>query len=929
MLSISLVIPSMLLCAAAAGDPVLSSGELVSRLTPQPQRLELRGGSFTLRGASLAIAVPEGPEHEACRTVLEEALRAAGATVRLLPPAPRGENRFAIGAGCATPPLPTQGPGREAYSLAVGPAGISAVAASPTGLLYAAQTLRQLARVCSEQGRLPGLTVVDYPEFRTRGIYIEGGQERFGRIVAIDYLREQVRRLSEFKMNTLVIECYNLFPFASFPACADAGTLSRDDCRALVAEARRYHVTLVPSLQTLAQASELVWGCDAGKPYRELTAPGQMCPSTPEVYPFIKGLYRDLLQLFDTTPILGVGCSEIDMQWQGHYCPRCQQRVSAGATVRDLMLGHAEKCIQAVQELATELKRPVRPLMWGDEFYMYGPGKDWVGIERIPRDTVMGYWKYWADYKGIGGLMDRGYDVLGISAMYNHSFYLADLSPGSPKKSWPPMEQTGTRNIAQMVQEAATVRKGTRKAEFLGAVTASFSKHRLRAFDSIWYGFVLNGHRTWSQPRRLLDEEQDEFTRAFVAHYYDCRTRAAADALAAGWTQLDACKSQLELANQTLHDVVGVYDTQEPGYQGNTLLEALRRCRKLAAGSRPDRDRLEAIGLGAMKVQIDALSACVSLVAQRQSLGRTAELDDLLLAGEKIMAHAEREVLLTDTETFLELARRLPLTPAEVATDAAAAAQRWTAHRRTVEAIAAKDARLDRRDDPCGHQAVLHDIAVITAHLADLARPQPRKGPAATLLDERFATLDTARWTVLGSPRVAGGHLETAAPGGWDRRCGIATRAAFALETVRPLVVEFRLTPVKMGVDSQLFESASEHGSDSYRFSFYGPRDRFGVYTQSQQIVSGPWLDTSAGWRLRAQSGPVEPGKEYRIRAEIQRGTFRVVVRLAAESDLDVPFWDSGAVPMDALGETHLGFVDVEPPGSAGESRWGPIVIRK
>ena len=163
--------------------------------------------------------------------------------------------------------------------------------------------------------------------------------------------------------------------------------------------------------------------------------------------------------------------------------------------------------------------------MWADEFYMYGPGKDWVGIERISRDTVMGYWKYWSDYKGIGGLMDRGYDVLGISAMYNHTFYLADLSPQSPRKLWPPMEQTGTRNIVQMVQEAAASRQ-VRRSEFWGTATASFSKHRLRAFDSIWYGFALNGHATWSHAQRPLEEYQQSFTRAFVQHYYDCRTAA-------------------------------------------------------------------------------------------------------------------------------------------------------------------------------------------------------------------------------------------------------------------------------------------------------------------------------------------------------------------------------------------------------------------
>ena len=64
------------------------------------------------------------------------------------------------------------------------------------------------------------------------------------------------------------------------------------------------------------------------------------------------------------------------------------------------------------------------------------------------------------------------------------------------------------------------------------------------------------------------------FTRAFTRHYYDARTDEAADALARVYVRLDRCKSQLELANQTLGDVVGVYDTQEAGYQGNTLMGA-------------------------------------------------------------------------------------------------------------------------------------------------------------------------------------------------------------------------------------------------------------------------------------------------------------------------------------------------------------------
>ena len=512
----------------ASGENLATDvSDIAVMLTPRPQQVTAGEGHFSLRDQEWAVSLPDGPEQEFCRSVLTTALRQAGVKIH---EARNDGHTFVIGQPVELPELPNQGHAEEAYVLCISPTGVMARGASPAGILYASQTLRQLLRISAETGRLPCLTIVDYPTFRMRGVYIEGGQERFGRIVEKDYLLEQIQRLAEFKMNTLVIECYNLFPFASFPACADEGTLSETDCREILAESKRCHVTIIPSLQTLAQASELVWNCPEGSPFREATAPGLMCPSNPALYPFITGLYRDLLQRFDDSPIIGVGCSEIDMQWQGRYCPACRPRIDAGETVRDLLLGHAEKCIAAVHGVSAELGRPVRPLMWADEFYMYGPGKDWVGIERIPHDTVMGYWKYWSDYSGIDGLLERGYDVLGISAMYNHSFYLADLSPDKPPKMWPPMEQTGVRNIAALLCQAAARRQDPASTQFWGAATASFSKHRLRAFDSIWYGFALNGHATWGNPQLALDDYQDSFTKAFTRHFHDARTEAAANA---------------------------------------------------------------------------------------------------------------------------------------------------------------------------------------------------------------------------------------------------------------------------------------------------------------------------------------------------------------------------------------------------------------
>ncbi len=929
-----LCLTALLALLVILSGPCLAAGpgeaeKLARELLPEPQQLTLAEGVFELPAGWATLAAPGGPEHEGCRAVLGEALKAAGLSLRWRKTDRMG---FVVGRPGPLPELPNAGHAEEGYVIAVTPEGVTARGASPAGVLHAAQTLRQLLRLGAASRRLPCLSIVDYPQFRLRGIYIEGGQERFGRIVAGDYLREQIRRLSEFKLNTLILECYNLLPFASFGGCADEGTLSEKDCRALAAEARRYHITIIPSLQTLAQAYELVWANEQGAPYREITAPGMMCPSNPAIYPFIKGLYRDLLTWFPDTPMIGVGCSEIDMQWQGHYCPACRKRVDAGETVRDLLVGHAQRCIQAVHELSAELGRTVRPLMWADEFTMYGPGKDWVGIERIPKDTVMGYWKYWPEYgPSIRGLLTRGYDVVGLSAMYNHTFYLADLSPEDPPKSWPAMEQTGTVNITGLVAEGARAQRDCPQATFWGAGTASFSKHRLRAFDSIWYGFALNAQAGWSHPERPLAQTQPAFTAAFTRAYYDARTDAAAAALAETFQLLDRGKSRLERANQTLHDAVGVYDTQEAGYQDNTLTDAFRRCAALTNPGGKPQPALAAIRDAAALTGREATEAKALLDSLRPSVGRTRELGELWLAAEKIAAHAEREALMIRIQEALKSAPGKPA--AEVQRRMQAEAQSWSAHRRRMEEIMRRSRRLSSRGDPLGLRSLLADIRSLEAHLEALAatgRPPESAGappPADLLLQEPFTSLDPARWIVLGEPKLRDGKLETRAPGGWDRYCGVATRQAFTLDDRRPLNVEFDLTPVEMGIDSQLFATSDAAGRISYRLSFYGPRDRFGIYTLAAGGLKGTWLQEDAGWRQRAVSAAVQVGKTYRVRAQITRRSFRIVVRELGADPWQPPLWDTGPAPMDELERASLLFADVEPPGGKAASRWGEIRI--
>ena len=177
---------------------------------------------------------------------------------------------------------------------------------------------------------------MDWPTFRWRGRYFDGSQYLGSVVPTRANLEREIKLLARYKLNCLCFDAYNLVPFRSFPHCADANTLSLVDWEYLVELAHRYHVVFFPSLQSFAQIYQVIWNCEEGKPYREETAPGLICPSRPENIVFLQGLYRDLLTVFKYSPALGVGCSEVGMQWEKHYCPRCRQRLEQGETLQDI-----------------------------------------------------------------------------------------------------------------------------------------------------------------------------------------------------------------------------------------------------------------------------------------------------------------------------------------------------------------------------------------------------------------------------------------------------------------------------------------------------------------------------------------------------------------------------------------------------------------
>ncbi|MEU6074654.1 beta-N-acetylhexosaminidase [Micromonospora sp. NPDC047074] len=156
--------------------------------------------------------------------------------------------------------------GPEGYRLDVTPDGVRVEAATPAGLFFAVQTLRQLLPATvesrtpvAERWVLPGGSITDRPRFAYRGAMLDVARHFFG---VPDVLRV-IDHLARYKLNHLHLHLTDdqgwRIAVDSWPRLAEVGGATevgggtgghytRDDYRRIVAYAAERHVTVVPEI---------------------------------------------------------------------------------------------------------------------------------------------------------------------------------------------------------------------------------------------------------------------------------------------------------------------------------------------------------------------------------------------------------------------------------------------------------------------------------------------------------------------------------------------------------------------------------------------------------------------------------------------------------------------------------------------------------
>ncbi len=199
-------------------------------LFPQPRQLTIADQSLNLAGRTVVLNAPPN-----LPTLGQRAVALAQATLSAQPKASVSPYVITVQLRPDEPIGPNETPAAEAYKLTLNADGGQLVAASAAGLFAGCQTLRQLWQ--GEPATVPALQIVDWPDFRYRGLYVES---KWGPdLMTLDDWKALIDYMATLKFNSLGIGVYGcwvvqyggqttefmLLPFPDHPALQTPKTL--------------------------------------------------------------------------------------------------------------------------------------------------------------------------------------------------------------------------------------------------------------------------------------------------------------------------------------------------------------------------------------------------------------------------------------------------------------------------------------------------------------------------------------------------------------------------------------------------------------------------------------------------------------------------------------------------------------------------------
>jgi len=343
-------------------------------LLPRPQEVAWHEGRYVPAG-TLAV---DGRVADKLRVALDELLqdaRAKGVDLKVASATPEGTDApVTIRSGTALRRSSDLAEAGEAYTLQISPSGLRMTAHNAHGLYNALQTLRQLINQAA--GALPCVSIRDWPAMSLRGIHLDFK----GGMAPASYWQETISLLGHYKINAVLVEYEDKFPFDNHREVVGPGALTRPELDALLETARDHFVQIVPLLQTIGHV-EYILRRPQYQALRESGNLSQLCPQQEGSIDLIKELLDEVMSAHPDTSLFHLGADEA---WLLGNCPRCREVVQRQGKL-GLFLGYLNQAIEHVTS------RGFRPIIWDDMIQRNLQGDS---LDLLPENVILCNWSY-------------------------------------------------------------------------------------------------------------------------------------------------------------------------------------------------------------------------------------------------------------------------------------------------------------------------------------------------------------------------------------------------------------------------------------------------------------------------------------------------------------------------------------------------------
>lgn len=413
----------------------------------------------------------------------------------------------------------------ESYRLYVDKERIWIESPTEKGIYYGCQTLLQLIKEKKHRFEIPCIGIEDYPDLSLRGVHIDLKCQ----MLRFDYIKEIIKKLAAYKINTILIEYEDKFPFEKHPTISSDGSLARDEIKELVKFAGRSQIQLIPLLQSLSHVEHIL----RHKEYRHLSEEGsffQFCPLHPGSLELYKELFDEIVSLHPGPGYFHIGGDEA---WALGSCRRCKRKVANvgksnlfGDYINkvckyvlrrgkipiiwsDMVLGHPEVLDTLPQEVVIMewdyyTKSPIV-----DRLHLWGTGKQYIEEEDVPEHLKKIFEKYW--HVGSGGY--RGFFYLKYLKERNRTTIVAPSIRCYGDSYISPDYSLHIPNIN------SSVRAGHNNG-VLGVLLTSWVVRRT-PWETTWPAIVYLSNRSW----RASSRTKNNFKERFVYSFYGVRNR--------------------------------------------------------------------------------------------------------------------------------------------------------------------------------------------------------------------------------------------------------------------------------------------------------------------------------------------------------------------------------------------------------------------